>query len=291
MLYNDIANVPAVKSGMIEALDNRKAWEIERADTSTEKGKRALDSKLKFLFTFRKKCETADAFTLGYLATKAFTSFQEVFMSHRRTTAAFNIYAMTKFLLLARVLNGSSLDTEGKGDNGTLIAVILCLASGEGRQAKIIDATDAYMRRFKADYNAGNTQASSSLRALEAHGIVKRNDTRDNNTQVWQIKDSALFTRVHEAAQGIRAESVTEEQEEAAFATDSDSATKAGRAASRNIKRAKGGGKARSKAGKGQEGETSVAPAIPAPEEAMPLYDVPLPPMAGETTEGEFTLA
>lgn len=280
MLYNaDIAAISSTRDMLCRAITERGKWEIAEA---AKEGKTPddIETKLKYLTNFHAKCERADAFTLGYLATRGSVAFETVFQSHKRSNAAYNIYAMPKALLIARCLNGSSLELLGKGDHVTIAGVLLAMAAGETRQRMLAAAIDKLAStRGNLSYRSGATQASSTLRALETFGIVKSGARDESNTQTWHPGNPELFARMVDAANGKRAESVTEAADIAARADDGGSATKRDRSASRATPRAA--------KGKRKEGVAAATPATPTPEGETPASGAENP----ASDDAGFTLA
>lgn len=256
-LYNITSNeIVAVRSTVIDAVNARMAWERENP------AQRSLESKLDFLVTFRKRVERADSFTLGFLHHNP-VAFDSIFLSHRRSNEAFNIYAMTKALEVARCLNGGALTPAMGGDNMTLAGVIIALHNGITLESKIAHSVNMFAQNDcnRPNYSSGATQTSSSLRALEAFGIVKRTG-KLGNCQVWGIDDVERFERMHDASNGISVASVTIAEEQKAIEESADSSTKAGRAKSRKEGKGKRTGK-----GKG------VSAAAPAESVETPVSD------------------
>jgi hypothetical protein len=139
-----------------------------------------------------------DAFTLAYASATALDWHAHI-NSHRRTGDRFNIYAISKLWEVSRVLNGGSFDTSGN-DGMTCAGVVAALSRGITNQKRIEIALNDYATSVRGKtYTAGNTQASSSLRAMEALGIVKRVG-RDGTCNVWGIRDARLFAMLVNAA-------------------------------------------------------------------------------------------
>ena len=116
----------------------------------------------------------------------------------------------------------------------TLAGVILAIGKGIELESFIAFEVNRFAQNecSRGNYSSGATQTSSSLRALEAFGIVKRTH-KISNSQAWGIDNADRFQRMLDAANGISAATVTQEMEQAASADNADSSTKAGRAKSR----------------------------------------------------------
>jgi hypothetical protein len=128
----------------------------------------------------------------------------------------YNEKAILKLLAVMRALTGMAFQTEGSdcGDDETTAGVVLALARGITEQKQIEHALNDYMNRpgrGRGKYAAGNTQASSSLRAMESMGVVSfhnnegKRESGRGGTKLWHIADAAMFARLHDAAQGIYA--------------------------------------------------------------------------------------
>ena len=105
--------------------------------------------------------------------------FAPIFCSRRASDAGrmYNEKAILKLLAVMRALTGMAFQTEGSdcGDDETTAGVVLALARGITEQKQIEHALNDYMNRpgrGRGRYAAGNTQASSSLRAMESMGVV-----------------------------------------------------------------------------------------------------------------------
>lgn len=184
-----------------DTLVSTRALLINAAIERVEAEKRAgtlNDGKLRTIETFAKTAAHADAFTLGYLATHA-VPMQEGILSHRRSNAMLNVYALSKILVTARGMNGGVV-TGSIGDAMTLAGVIFALKEGIVEGKRIANYVNDYANRLIAGrtYSSGATQSSSSLRCLELFGIVRK---AGGNT--WKIADAAAFERMHEACSGI----------------------------------------------------------------------------------------
>jgi hypothetical protein len=243
--------VNATRALICDAIDARK----EKEKTLPQ---RSLDSKLSFLNTFRNRVLRADAFALGFLGTHP-VAFDAIFMSHRRSNAMFNIYAMPKCLEVARCLNGGALDSQNGGDHMTIAGVVLAINDGITLESKIAHSVNMYAQYLgRVNYSSGATQSSSTLRALEAFGIVKQAG-KLGNCQYWDVADANSFARMLDASNGKRADSVSADTDAAATAESGASDTATGRKASRKA------GKGR-KAGKSADAAPDAAsvPAVPA---------------------------
>jgi hypothetical protein len=228
MLYNiTLDQVSVVRSSMIDAVNARIAME------KNNPAQRSLESKLDFLVSYRKRIDRVDAFTLGYVQHNP-VAFESVFLSRLRSNEAFNIYAMTKVLEIMRCLNGGALAASMGGDNMTLAGVLLAIHDGKTLESHIAFELNKFANTTcnRPNYSSGATQTSSSLRALEAFGIVKKTG-KMSNSQMWGVDNEERFARMLSAAQGISVASVTREQEQAALAESADSSSASGRAASR----------------------------------------------------------
>lgn len=130
-----------------------------------------------------------NAFTLHYLASVAF-DFSAYVNSTKHDGKRANVYSISKLEIIANVLNGGSFVPDS--DSRTTAATLLALKAGHLTGAAINKFVDAKMTEWNcggsAGYTSGATQSGSSLRALEALGVVKRDGAR-----AWQ--DSEEFKR------------------------------------------------------------------------------------------------
>ena len=223
MLYSITADaVSAIRAAMRDAVSAR---------VSAERAAGTLNpAKENFLSRFLKRVQRLDSYSLAYFGTHP-VAFTSAFLSHKRSGAMFNIYAMTKACEIARVLNGGAFDASAGGDHMTLAGVIDALDRGISNEKLIAFDLNKYARRFpgKGDYSSGPTQASSSLRALEAFGIVKMTG-RAGMCALWGVANREAFARCADAARGI-----SEHGMSADTSQNADSSTQAGRDALRDV--------------------------------------------------------
>jgi hypothetical protein len=242
----------------------------ERASAETRIGT-MTDSKERYLSRFHKRAHTCDAFTLAYLSQRA-AFFTTAFLSHRRSTAMHNIYALPKYLVAAFALNGARY-TRDEGDEATIGGAALALASGITLQTRVEHFVNDHISGLRAakgnatPYTSGDTQTSSTLRALETLGIVKR-DGRDGSCQRWNVVDANAIARLAEAARGIAAwddasafkkSDVTEDAIVAAEAETAIASDDAAAAHGTGSDTAKGRSKARAPRAKRASGSKAVA--------------------------------
>jgi len=209
MSYNiDTATAEHYRALCIQGIRARIAIELEQ---------RPGDA---IIYTLEKRIDRVKREPLAAFRNAAFhgIDFTGIFCSRRASDAGrmYNEKAILKLLAVMRALDGSAFQTEGSdcGDDETTAGVVLALACGITEQKQIEHALNDYMNRpgrGRGKYAAGNTQASSSLRAMEAMHVVSfRNDegkreSGRGGTKLWHIADAALFARLHDAAQGIYA--------------------------------------------------------------------------------------
>lgn len=269
MLFQITADdVAKIRAAAIAAVDARKSWE-------TTVPQRNVASKIDYLNTFRKRVERCDAFALGYLGTHPL-AFDSVFLSHKRSNQAFNIYAMPKVLESARCLNGGALNPAMGGDHMTLAGTVLAIASGISLESQIAHYINTFAHSMgRTGYSSGGTQSSSSLRALEALGVVKQVGKLGNCVQ-WGVADAAAFERMTDAANGKSVASVTADMEAAAHAEAGESDTKTGRSKSRSA-----GRKARKSKSAASAPASDAAPvaASEGAQEASESSEAELPPV------------
>lgn len=191
------AQVSEARDSIMYGIRERMNWEREHNPVLSD-----LTSITAFLHRFAKTVSRVDAFTLGFFATHA-ADFGNVFLSHRRSNACFNVYAMPKALCVGRALNGSALSGDDANDE-TLAGVVLAMGRGISNGKMIANAVNDYMNRDgkRGTYSSGGTQASSALRALEALGVV-REAGRDGSCKLWGIANQERFERLLSAARGI----------------------------------------------------------------------------------------
>lgn len=153
------------------------------------------DKTVKQIERLHDRASKLDALTLAF-APATGLDWNEHINSHRRAGDRFNVYAISKLWEAMRVLNGSAFDLSGN-DGATISGTIKALARGVTNEKLIANALNDFMNVLRGrdsgnPYTSGGTQASSSLRALEALGIVKRAG-RDGNCQVWNVADRERF--------------------------------------------------------------------------------------------------
>lgn len=150
---------------------------------------------MSFLSREVKAWEKCDAFTLAYAAAHGINP-ASLYLHERHGGEMFNIYAMPKVRFLMRVLNGARITSLSDSDAATSCGTIAALAAGiTGGKALANDVND-YMNGSagRKGYASGATQSGSTLRALEALGIVAKDGAR-----AWQIVDAGAFMFLHDA--------------------------------------------------------------------------------------------
>lgn len=214
MLYSiSVDQISATRDAMRNAVEARMS--AERAAGTLNPAKE------RFLSAFRNRVARLDSFSLAYLGTHP-VAFDTVFLSHKRNGAMFNIYAMTKACEIARVLNGGALDSKAGGDHMTIAGVALAIERGDTVEKTIAHKLNDYARASgRRDYSSGATQASSSLRALEAFGIVKMTG-RAGQCAMWEVANRDTFARVCDAARGISAHGMGSDTRENADSMSSE---------------------------------------------------------------------
>lgn len=187
--------------------------------------KKAIDTRIKFEETTQgaaktikqltgllKKAERMDNFTLSYMIENR-VDFDSYVNSSKQSGTRANIYSITKLWELCRVLHGAKFDDMDSNDHATLVATLVGLYEGNVNQKRLQNRIDDLMtgvRRFQMFrssahaaklesyqltgkayvYAAGNTQGGSSLRALEALGVVKETG-REGTCKTWGFCDDS----------------------------------------------------------------------------------------------------
>ena len=182
---------------MLSAIDKRIKFE------ETTQG---AAKTIKQLTGLLKKAERMDNFTLSYMIENKI-DFDSYVNSSKQSGTRANIYSITKLWELCRVLHGAKFDDMDSNDHATLAVTLVGLYEGNANQKRLQGRVDDLMtgvRRFQMFrssahaaklesyqltgkayvYAAGNTQGGSSLRALEALGIVKETG-REGTCKTW----------------------------------------------------------------------------------------------------------
>ena len=182
--------VAAARGNLINSVDARIAWEVSGTSDDWE-------SIVEFLSGFKNRVRKCDAYALGFLAANPL-DFENIFLSHRRSNAMMNVYSFDKCLATARCLNGGELRGDVSIDE-TIAGVVLAMARGETRQKELGFCLNDYMNRDgkRGSYSSGATQTSSTIRALEAFGIVRK-----SSATTVHIADAGRFERMLDAAHG-----------------------------------------------------------------------------------------
>jgi hypothetical protein len=178
--------IEASRRDLLASLASRATYELD--SNGGEKTVRQIER-------LHDRATKLDSLTLAFAPATGLDWDQHV-NSHRRAGDRFNVYAIPKLWETMRVLNGSAFDQSGN-DGATLSGTIAALARGIVNEKLIANALNDYMNVLRGrdsgnPYTSGGTQASSSLRALEALGIVKRTG-RDGNCQTWGIANVERF--------------------------------------------------------------------------------------------------
>jgi len=193
-----IEEVIAKRDNYLAGLDSRINWERENAGADDD-AQRELASIVEYLSGARvrgtrRDGSNADAFTLGYAVGRGI-NFPDLFLDKRVDGARCNVYAIPKMLAFMRVLNGAKFRDDS--DDNTNCATVLALASkltGGKRMWDHINETCSAFGMSGGRYGSGATQGGSSLRALAALGIVRK----EGNAHV--ICDDDMFAILVKAA-------------------------------------------------------------------------------------------
>lgn len=276
MLYHaDTDTINNTRNALIDAIAARRAGEVSGKWRNVN-----LESKLRFLDSFKQRVERADAFTIAYLANHP-RDYELAFNSQLRSNAAMNIYALPKCLEVSRILNGGALSPQMGGDNATLAGTILGIAAGIRDNKRLAAFLEDIAPQWGRKYTplTAKSQAGSSCRALEAMGVIDRGNNPIDQER-WQ--------RCVDAAHGKHASIEAAHADASALEESGGSVTARERRASRARKRA---GK---RAGKRAQ-ETPIVAASPAPDapEAQetgetPIVDASPVPDAPEAQETVF---
>jgi hypothetical protein len=183
--------IEGARANLILAIETREAFERSLITEANDNA-----SMMKFLSRYKREASKLDAFSLAYAAATNF-DFVAHFNSTRYEGARFNIYAAPKLHFLMRVLNGANWQSLTDSDSATLAGTLAALESGHTEGKRIANALDDFMNSIagRRDYKSGGTQSGSSLRALEALGIVRKASAR-----AWEIADKTAFKTLARAA-------------------------------------------------------------------------------------------
>ena len=203
------AECVTVRQNALSGIDARIQWEkLNKSDDSV--AQRQIVNKLATHAAFVMKLDHS---TLAFIArnptlffseseendTGRVIDFHQIFTSQRRGNQCFNEKAIRKLFVVSRVLNGSTFfDTS---DDETTMNVVLMLGKGIFAGKELSFGLDDLMSAVREKrYTAGGTQSSSSLRALEALGVVSK-----VNGRTWRIADANRFQRLLDGANGLTA--------------------------------------------------------------------------------------
>jgi hypothetical protein len=165
------AQIDATRANLLKGLRDRGVFEASRTVTN-EKEEKEITSILDYLARQEKKAEKIDAMTLAYAAAHAF-DYDVHINSVRQEGKRCNVYAIPKWYVIQRVLNGARF--QAASDDRTVAATVLALGSGITHGKSIWDAVNERCSAWGmggGKYASGQTQGISSLRALDALGIT-----------------------------------------------------------------------------------------------------------------------
>ena len=207
--------IASTRSDLLSAIASRTVYEIEQ--NSGERTAIQLEK-------YYNRAVKLDAASLSFAASIDL-DWEGNINSHRRSKDRFNIYAITKVWEVSRILNGSAW---GHGNDGmTCESVTASLAKGQFNQKQIAcDMNEFAIARGcgkDGKYTSGATQASSSLRAMEALGIVKR-VRKEGLSQIWGIADASLLALMC-LANGIHVDTAPADDDDIATADSFDGIT------------------------------------------------------------------
>lgn len=208
-LYNATSQaIAGLKQSMLNAIDTRCQFE-EKTTNSKQT--------IKQLGNIAKKIERMDYRASAYILAKDLDFDGFVNSSKQHGTRA-NIYSIPKYLELCTILNNSDFFDMSGSDHATICASIVALhkeynvqktfsffvndimstirnfqaLNGDSKHAKKLENLQLFGRAYR--YANGATQGGSSLRALEALGIV-REVMRDGSCKVWTFANDDEATR------------------------------------------------------------------------------------------------
>lgn len=220
--------IAEAKKTMLLAIDKRCQFEETTSNSA---------STIKQLQGIAKKIERLDYRASAYIVAKEIDFDSYVNSSKQNGTRA-NIYSIPKFLELCSILNGGDFLAMNGGDCATIASTIVALHNDYNVQKSLAFEVNELMtgiRRCQAmrgdtaqksvyagillgklySYANGATQGGSTLRAMEALGIVKE-VTRDGNCKVWtfQNDDESTQTLILKAYKALAANMFQSEQDE-----------------------------------------------------------------------------
>jgi len=139
------------------------------------KGKKAEGHILETLLKHAKKARDLDAFTLSF-AVRNGICFVEQYNHQRVDGALMNEKAIPKTWECMRVLNGSAFafSSEGNTTAATCLALEAQARGGNPMFAVDVFVNDVMQRWGHTNYHNGSTQSCSSLRAMVALGVVRK---------------------------------------------------------------------------------------------------------------------
>lgn len=196
---NHAETIKAISRG----IDNRIAFEEQ-----TQGGLKTI----KALERLLKRADRLDHYTLTFIEQNGI-DFDSYVNSAKQDGSRANIYSITKLWEASRILQGAKFDDMESNDHATLAATLVGLHEGNFNQKRLefrINDLMTGIRRFQMfesskyrsylesymltgrayEYGAGNTQGGSSLRALEALGIVQEAG-REGTCKVWTFKEDS----------------------------------------------------------------------------------------------------
>lgn len=219
--------IAEAKKAMLQAIDKRCQFEETTSNSA---------STIKQLQGIAKKIERLDYRASSYIVAKEIDFDSYVNSSKQNGTRA-NIYSIPKFLELCSILNGGDFLAMNGGDCATIASTIVALHNDYNVQKSLAFEVNDLMtgiRRCQAmrgdtaqksvyagillgklySYANGATQGGSTLRAMEALGIVKE-VTRDGNCKVWtfQNDDESTQTLILKAYRALAANMFHSEQD------------------------------------------------------------------------------
>lgn len=219
--------IEAAKKDMLQSIDTRCQFEETTSNSA---------STIKQLQGIAKKIERLDFRASAYIVAKEIDFDSYVNSSKQNGTRA-NIYSIPKFLELCSILNGGDFLAMNGCDCATIASTIVALHNDFNVQKSLAFEVNDLMtgiRRCQAmrgdtaqksvyagillgklySYANGATQGGSTLRAMEALGIVKE-VTRDGNCKVWtfQNDDESTQTLILKAYRALAANMFHSEQD------------------------------------------------------------------------------
>lgn len=195
-------NKSEVLKDIISSLDIRIVFEKETF---------GAEKTIKQLGSLKQKAEQIDSRALVYMGFNN-VDFNGFVNSTKLHGTRANIYSIPKFWEICRALAGVSFDDMLSSDHATIVCTIVAMAEGNSNQKRIENRLNDLMtgiRRFQMfysskyasylaayqagkkpyEYCSGNVQGGSSLRALEALGIVQEAG-REGNCKLWKFTDT-----------------------------------------------------------------------------------------------------